>query len=63
MQLSRTHHAGGITALFSRIGAQFDPQVLQLPGGFLIALLLFFCTAVTSTVGGWRPTAGIEKAA
>jgi hypothetical protein len=46
--------ASRIADLMRQIGAQFDPEVLQWPGGSVIALLLLFRTTVTAAFDSRR---------
>ena len=46
--------ASQIVGLIQLIGAQFDPEVLQWPGGSVIALLLLIRTTVTAAFDSRR---------
>jgi hypothetical protein len=40
--------AGRVAARIQEIGSGFDPEVLSLPGGSLIAVLLWLCAAAAA---------------
>jgi len=49
--------AGRIAARIQNIGVSFDPEVLSLPGGSIIAVLLWLYASTRVTLKRGRPSA------